>query len=154
MCEDPNSRNVTDITSNFFTYNSSPSQMTVQVRAYPSLVGHTEHYTQTNSSLLSRCVTDNTSRPCHTLSNHCPSWPQSCLDFLPSYKPKVCPPPTYDQPTNLRGWVSTNSETDSINLHLSWDPPNMNYEPFPLPTVYYQGLIEPPKAARGHVRHV
>ena len=133
---DPSMRNVNDIRSGFFTYEEM-ANMIVEVRTFPTLIGQDEGNTQHNCSLLSGC---STAEDCSIFHNDCYSWPQSCLSFL-SYDPLTCVPPIYGPPTNIRAEMSLvyDNATDSISgkLNLSWEPPEMNYELFPVPNVYY-----------------
>ena len=144
---DPNLRNVSGITSPLFAYQSSQeglSHMIVEVRAYPTLVGRDEGYSlRRNCSLLTGCAPNNRSEQCFS-GSECYSWPQSCLDFLPSYNPATCPPPRYSPPTKLTARLSTNNPNETTQLHVSWEPPHMDYTLFPLPTVYYVSIYEHP----------
>ena len=144
---DPNLRNVSGITMPKFQYRSPQeglSHMTVEVRAYPTLVGRDEGYSlRRNCSLLTGCAPNNRSEQCFS-GSECYSWPQSCLDFLPSYNPATCPPPRYSPPTKLTTRLLTNNPNDTTQLHVSWEPPLMDYTLFPLPTVYYVSVYEHP----------
>ena len=134
---DPSMRNVSDIRSVYLTYKEM-ANMIVEVRTFPTLIGQDEGNTQRNYSLLSGC---STAEDCSIFHNDCYSWPQSCLSFLSSYDPLTCVPPIYNPPTNIRAEMSLvyDNATESISgkLNLSWEPPEMNYELFPVPNVYY-----------------
>ena len=131
---DPSMRNISDIRNSDLTYREM-SHMIIEVRAFPSLNGQNERNTRRNCSLLAGC----------TITEDCPtdcySWPQSCLSFLPSYDPRICAPPLYGPPVNVTAVKSlvNNNVTGGIfgKLELSWEPPRMNYELFPLPSIYY-----------------
>jgi hypothetical protein len=131
---DPSMRNISGIRSSLFTYKKM-SNMIVEVRTFPSLIGEDERSTRRNCSLISGC---STTEYCH---DGCYSWPQSCLSFLPSYNPLTCVPPVYGPPVNVTAEMSLvdDKATDGVSgrLSLSWEPPRMNYELFPVPNVYY-----------------
>jgi hypothetical protein len=131
---DPSIRNISGIRSTLLTY-AKMSNLIVEVRAFPSLVGQDERNTRRNCSLLSGCSTIEYCR------NGCYSWPQSCLSFLPSYNPPTCVPPVYGPPVNIIAEMSLVDDKANDNvfgkLSLSWEPPRMNYELFPIPNVYY-----------------
>ena len=127
-------RNISDIHSSYFTYRET-SHMIVEVRSFPSLIGEDERNTWRNCSLLTGC---SKTEDCH---DDCYSWPQSCLSFLPYYDPLTCAPPLYSPPVNVIAEMSLVDDdvTDSVSgkLNLSWEPPRMNYELFPVPNIYY-----------------
>ena len=136
---DPSMRSISNITADNFQY-SSPSHMTVEVRGYPSLAGLEESdTTRTNCSLLTGCSPDNRSEQCFN-GGDCYSWPRSCLSFS-SYNPDTCSPPLYAHPTNINAqtaYVYNNiTKRNTTELTVSWQPPNMNYDLFPVPYVYY-----------------
>lgn len=130
----PSVRNISDIRNDFFMYHAM-SQMIVEVQSFPSLIGEDERTRRRNCSLLIDCST------MEECSDDCYSWPQSCLSFLPSYDPRICAPPLYGPPVNVTAVKSlvNNNVTGGIfgKLELSWEPPRMNYELFPLPSIYY-----------------
>ena len=142
---DPHIRNISDIYSRTFNYRSAEdelSHMIVEVRTYPS---SSIASTRVNCSLATGCAQRNTSEKCIASPKQCYSWPQSCLDFMPSYSPETCTPPRYGPPTNVTATTyrhyssdkdSTNSSA-SMNMAISWTPPDMNYDLFPFPNVYY-----------------
>jgi hypothetical protein len=89
---DPSMRNISGIHSSC----ERMSNVIVEVRAFPSLVGQDERNTRRNCSLLSGYSTIEYGR------NGCYSWPQSCLSFLPSYySPLTCFPPVNGPPVNI-----------------------------------------------------
>lgn len=140
---DPTRRNVSGIHTGFFTYSLKQdklSHMSVEVRTYPSLAGEDDRNTRKNCSLMTGCAASNESEDCFSLRDECYSWPQSCLDFLPSYNSKTCTPPYYGPPTNVKLQMSPYHDNITNNtamqLHLSWEPPNIN-SLFPAPNVYY-----------------
>ena len=146
---DPRIRNISDIYTESFRYRSAEddlSHMTVEVRTYPS---SSIASTRVNCSLTTGCARRNTSENCIASPKECYSWPQSCLDFMPSYSPATCAPPHYGPPTNVtamtyRHYSSDNDSTSSsasMNMAISWTPPDMNYDLFPIPNVYYIKLI-------------
>ena len=132
---DPSMRNISDIHSVIFTYKEM-SHMIVEVRTHPSLIGREDNSIRRNCSLLTGCTTTDDCR------DDCYSWPQSCLDFFPSYDLLTCAPPLYDPPVNVKAMMSLVNDNATINdaagkLDLTWKPPEMNYETFPVPNVYY-----------------
>ena len=132
---DPSMRNISDIRRVGFTYKEM-SHMIVEVRTFPSLIGKDKQNMRRNCSLLTGCTTTEECR------DDCYSWPQSCLDFLPSYNPETCPPPLYNPPSNVQAVISLVNNNVTINnclgqLDLSWEPPRMDLELFPVPSVYY-----------------
>ena len=138
---DPSMRNISNIRSSYFTYRET-SHMTVEVRSFPSLTGEDESNMRRNCSLLTGCATTD---DCSVSHDDCYSWPQSCLSFLPYYDPLTCTPPLYSPPVNViaeRSLVDddvTNSVSGKLNL--SWEPPRMNYELFPVPNTYYITIV-------------
>ena len=140
---DPTRRNVSGIHTGLFKYSLTQDQlshMSVEVRTYPSPAGEDRRNTRKNCSLLTGCAPSNKSEECFNSRDTCYSWPQTCLDFLPSYNSKTCTPPLYGPPTNVR--IQTSPYHDNITkntamqLHLSWEPPNIT-SLFPAPNVYY-----------------
>ena len=131
---DPSMRNVSDIRSNSFTYEEM-TNMIVEVRTIPSLIGEDERNRRRNCSLLTGC---STTEECGV---DCYSWPQSCLN-LTSYSPEGCAPPVYSPPMNVRALMSLiddsiTTNSDNGQLDLSWEPPRVSYELFPVPNMYY-----------------
>ena len=147
---DASMRNVSWIQSPTFKYSSTDSttsHLIVEVRSYPSLVGNDERNSRRNCSLLTECAPSNTSEQCFAWQDECYSWPKSCLDFLPSYSPETCVPPSYGQPTNIITRTTLHhsdctaiESCDIMKLDISWEPPNMDYHYFPVPSVYYVTL--------------
>ena len=137
---DPSMRNISDIRSAFFEYNVR-SHMIVEVQSFPSFIGDNENNNkQRNCSLLTGCATTN-EEECIISRDDCYSWPQSCLDFLLSYDPETCAPPLYGPSVNVTAMMTSVDDNDNRRnvgqLNLSWEPPRMNYELFPVPSTYY-----------------
>ena len=110
--------------------------MIVEVRTFPSLIGKDKQNMRRNCSLLTGCTTTEDCR------DDCYSWPQSCLDFFPSYDLLTCAPPLYGPPVNVKTMMSLVNDNATVNnaagrLDLTWKPPEMNYKTFPVPNVYY-----------------
>ena len=137
---DPTRRNVSGIHNRSFQYSHTEDQlshMSVEVRTYPSLSGADDRNTRKNCSLLTKCAKNNQSEDCFTSRDECYSWPQTCLDFLPSYSSKTCTPPQYGPPTNVKLQTSVyHDNTTAMQLYLLWEPPQTNVL-FPAPNVYY-----------------
>lgn len=131
---DPSVRNISDIHSTVFQYNEL-WQMIVEVRAFPSLSGRDESNTRRNCSLLTGCSTT------ESCLDNCYSWPQNCLNFLPSYNPLLCTPPLYSRPMIVKAEMrlvnESDPDSDAGKLDLSWKPPEMDYDLFPVPDTYY-----------------
>ena len=144
---DPKLRNVSGIFSGYFDYHSSQAglaNMIVEVRSYPWLVNQERgHSSRRNCSLHTGCAPNNRSEGCFPShdDDQCYSWPQSCLNLSASYSSETCAPPFYGPPTNVIPQTSLyyNSSTgnEAMQLDLSWEPPTMNYDMFPVPSVYY-----------------
>ena len=137
---DPNNmRNVSNIHSALFNYRATPQHMIVEVRTFPSLVGEDADNRRRNCSVLPECATRSTMEQCQ---DDCYSWPQSCLNFLPSYSPENCTTPFYSPPVNVTVEMTlvvdgNVTDSDVRQLDISWEPPNMNYGLFPVPNTYY-----------------
>ena len=140
---DPSIRNVTiDTGFEYVSNKQALSHMIVEVRSYPSLASAIEQSTRKNCSLLTGCTQSSTSEECIDSRDECYSWPQNCLDFLPSYNAETCHPPLYGPPTSVTSMASlyyNGSETSEVAMQINifWSPPDMNYNLFPVPSVYY-----------------
>ena len=136
FCTDPSMRNVSGIHDVGFTYKEM-SHMIVEVRTFPSLIGRDESNTRRNCSLLTRCSTID---DCVISRDDCYSWPQNCFNF-PSYDPVTCVPPLYNPPVIIKAIMTfvdnSVSVSDAGKLDLSWKPPMMDYDSFPVPDIYY-----------------
>ena len=130
-------RNVSNIRSGLFEYSASLKHLIVEVRSFPTLAGDDENNMQRNCSVLPECAARSTMEQCN---DDCYSWPQSCLNFS-SYSPETCTPPFYSPPMNVKAEISVvdGNVTDGYagKLDLSWEPPDMNYDLFPVPNMYY-----------------
>ena len=134
---DPSMRNITDIRSNSFTYEDELN-MIVEVRTYPSLIGRDEDNRRRNCSLLAGCATTNTEAEYCSFSHDCYSWPQNCLNF---FDPLTCAPQLYNPPVIIKAEMNLVddhvTDGDAWKIDLSWEPPMMNYDLFPIPRIYY-----------------
>ena len=147
---DPKLRNVSGIFSGYFDYHSSQAglaNMIVEVRSYPWLVNQERgHSSRRNCSLHTGCAPNNRSEGCFPShdDDQCYSWPQSCLNISASYSSETCVPPFYGPPTNVIPQTSlyykSSTGNEAMRLDLSWEPPTMNYDMFPVPSVYYSLL--------------
>ena len=134
---DPSMRNITDIRSNSFAYEDE-SNMIVEVRTYPSLIGRDEDNRRRNCSLLTGCATTNTEAEHCSFSRDCYSWPQNCLNF---FDPLTCAPQLYNPPVIIKAEMNLVddhvTDGDTWKIDLSWEPPMMNYDLFLIPRIYY-----------------
>ena len=134
---DPSMRNITDIRSNSFAYKDELN-MIVEVRTYPSLIGRDEDYRRRNCSLITGCATTNTEAEYCSFSRDCYSWPRNCLNF---FDPLTCAPQLYNPPVIIKAEMNLVddhvTDGDGWKIDLSWEPPMMNYNLFPIPRIYY-----------------
>ena len=134
---DPSMRNITDIHSNSFTYEDELN-MIVEVRTYPSLIGRGENNRRRNCSLLAGCAATNTEAEYCGFSHDCYSWPQNCLNFFDLL---TCAPQFYGPPIIVKAEMNLVDDNvtdgDAWKIDLSWEPPMMNYDLFPIPRIYY-----------------
>ena len=137
---DPSMRNISDIRSTWFEYDER-SHMIVEVQSFPSFIDDNENNNKRrNCSLLTGCAT-NKEEECIISHDDCYSWPQSCLNFLPPYDPETCAPPLYSRPGIVKAEMTlidgSAPDSDVGKLNLSWEPPVMDYDLFPVPDTYY-----------------